>query len=106
MRIERGAAGHRPRFEDTIQLEPQIVMQARGGMLLDDKATMLRTDYFALTTRLRGFLEVTLGAVFSEFRWRHGRHLRPVGDLFKLPNQLNQWKEDGFRRARKCVPDA
>ena len=38
MRVERRPFGHSPGFENAIQLEPQIVVQAGGVVLLDDEA--------------------------------------------------------------------
>jgi hypothetical protein len=38
MWIERWTSGHSPGFEDAIQLQPQIVVQAPSIVLLDDEA--------------------------------------------------------------------
>ena len=40
MRIERGTLGDCPGFEDAVELEPQIVMQAGRGMLLDHETAL------------------------------------------------------------------
>ncbi len=42
MRIERGAAGHRPGFEDAVELKTKIVVQPGRVMLLDDEAAAFR----------------------------------------------------------------
>ena len=42
MRIERRPFRHRPGLENTIQLKPQIVVQARRVVLLDDEAATAR----------------------------------------------------------------
>ncbi len=38
VRVERGAAGHRPGLEHAVEFEPQVVMQPGGVVLLDDEA--------------------------------------------------------------------
>jgi hypothetical protein len=40
--IVGGAASHRPRLEHAIELEPQVVMQAPRGVLLNDEAQPVR----------------------------------------------------------------
>ena len=35
--IERRALGNGPRLEDAVAFEPEVVVQTRGGMLLDDE---------------------------------------------------------------------
>ena len=42
VRIERRAFGHRPGFEDAVELKPQVVVQPRGVMFLDDEAPAVR----------------------------------------------------------------
>src|SRR5450631_980872 len=41
MRIEGRALGDGPGFEDAVEFEPQVVMQVRCRMLLNDKAQAL-----------------------------------------------------------------
>src|SRR5262249_57046460 len=63
VRSERGAAGHRPRLEHAIDLEAEIVVQARGIMALDDEAQVLvRTDG-GIAGGLGCLAEIALGAV-------------------------------------------
>jgi hypothetical protein len=40
-RIERRPFGHRPGFEDAVKFEPEIVVQPRRRMLLDDETKVL-----------------------------------------------------------------
>ena len=47
-RIEGWALGHRPGLEHAVVLEAKIVVQAGGGMLLDDKAGILGGADFGL----------------------------------------------------------
>ena len=47
VRIERRPARHRPGLEDAVELEPQIVMQPRGGVLLDHEAPLFRGRHLA-----------------------------------------------------------
>src|SRR5262249_17770601 len=41
VRIERWTLGHCPGLEDAIEFQAQVIMQPRGGVLLDDVAQML-----------------------------------------------------------------
>jgi hypothetical protein len=70
-RIKRGSLGHSPGLEDTVVLEPEVIVQAGGGMLLDDKAWVFRRPNLGLAARLRGLLEIALGLVGSEFLLCH-----------------------------------
>ena len=40
-RIEAGPLGHGPRHEHAIEFQPEVVVQARGRMLLDDERQRL-----------------------------------------------------------------
>ena len=64
MGIERWPAGHSPRFKDTIELKPKIVMQPRCGMLLDDKPPTIGGGDLRLAAWLRSPRKIPLGAVF------------------------------------------
>src|SRR5262249_26338289 len=37
-RVEAGASGHRPALENSVELQPEIVVQPPSGVLLDDEA--------------------------------------------------------------------
>ena len=64
--IERRPLGHRPRQEDTVELEPEIVVQARGIVPLDDKTQLLGGGDSLLARRLVRLAEVALGAIRGE----------------------------------------
>ena len=46
--VERGALGHRPGLEHAIDLKAQVIVKARGGVLLDDKARVFGGAIVAL----------------------------------------------------------
>src|ERR1700720_1315915 len=64
MGIERRAAGHSPRFKDTIELKPKIVMQPRCRVLLDDEPPAIGGGELRLAIWLRSLGEISLRAVF------------------------------------------
>src|SRR5438270_1547107 len=59
---EAGPARHRPAFHHAVELEPQIVMQAGGRMLLNDERIAAALDL--ATARLGGNTELTFLAIF------------------------------------------
>ena len=65
MRIEARALGNRPALERAVELEPEVVVQAPRGVLLDHEreAFGLARDF---AFRFRGDAEVALLAVFAE----------------------------------------
>ena len=63
--------GDGPGFQHASELEPQVVMQAPGGMLLDDVAKLFRLRDRALAARLGRLREVPLRTVFVEFSRAH-----------------------------------
>src|SRR5882757_4190857 len=71
VRIERGAARHRPGLEDAVEFEPEIVMQPGRIVLLDHEAPQLRRRNLDLARRLAGLLEIALLAVDGEVSQRH-----------------------------------
>src|SRR5258708_36746174 len=63
--IEREALGQSPRFEPAVQFEAQVVVRARGGVLLDHE----QQRPFARLDRRLGLgrdVERALGSVFLE----------------------------------------
>ena len=67
VRIERRALGHRPRLEDAVELEPEIVVQARRVMPLDDEAQLpAPAATAALPDGSAGLVEIALGAIGGE----------------------------------------
>jgi hypothetical protein len=73
MRVERGAFGDGPGFEDAIELKPQVIMKVRCGMFLNDKAGPNSIFDFGICARLRRFGEIPLGAVFCQQLFDHVR---------------------------------
>ncbi len=65
-RIERRTLGHRPRLEGAVELQPEIVVQARGVMALHHEAQRLAGGDGRLAGRLLGLAEVALGAIGGE----------------------------------------
>ena len=62
--------GDRPRGQDAIVLEPQVPVQPRGVVLLDDEPRLARRRR-RLARGLAGLLEVALGAVGVQLVRRH-----------------------------------
>ncbi len=73
VRIERGAARHRPGFEDAVEFQPQIVMQAGRVMLLDYEAPLFGRRDLDVAGGLRRLAEIALLAVRAELLQRHGQ---------------------------------
>ena len=73
-RIERGPPGDRPGFEDAIELEPEIVMQARRIMLLDHETPLLRRLDRRIAARLGGLFEIPLLPVGGEVSQGHDKN--------------------------------
>src|SRR6266850_3084076 len=71
MRIQRGAARDRPGLEDAVELQPEIVVQPAGVMLLDHEPSLLRRRYLALPAWFRGLFEIALFSVGGEVSQRH-----------------------------------
>src|SRR2546421_12908597 len=75
-RVERRLPRHRPALEYAVCLEPEVVVQPRGVVLLDHEDWLLvRLD--PAGRRLGRLAEITLGAVLAQGR-RHDR-LPPGG---------------------------
>src|SRR5262245_19398037 len=70
-RIEGGALGDGRGLEDAVELEPQIVVQACGGMLLHGEARVLGGPSSAFPAGLAGLLEVAFGAIAGELFLSH-----------------------------------
>ena len=57
---------HRPRHQHAVVLQPEVVVQASGVMLLDDERVALPRGWFHRGHRLRGFRRVALAAVCAQ----------------------------------------
>jgi hypothetical protein len=57
--VERRTFRHGPRLEDPIKLQPQVVVQVRRRVLLDDETKIFCGFYFGLAARLLGLREVS-----------------------------------------------
>src|SRR5690606_31532975 len=64
--VARGSARYGPRLEHPVHLEPQVVVEPRRIMLLDDEARVLRSADGVLSAGLLGPREIALGAVGGE----------------------------------------
>ena len=64
--VERGTFGHSPGLEDPIELQPQVVVQVRRRMLLDDETKTLCLLDFGVAARLCRLRKVSFGTVFCE----------------------------------------
>jgi len=60
MWVEGRPFGNSPGFEDTVQLQPQVVVQSRGIVLLDDEAPAVRRCDMCLAARLLRLPEIAL----------------------------------------------
>ena len=65
-RIERRPLGDRPRLEGAVELETEIVVQPRGVVALHHEAQRLAGRDRGFAGRLRGLVEIALGAVGCE----------------------------------------
>jgi hypothetical protein len=63
VRIERRPLRHCPGFEDAVELEPQIVVQPGGVVLLNDEAQAVRGGHSRIIAGLLRLLEIALGAI-------------------------------------------
>jgi hypothetical protein len=70
--IEGGSLGNGPGFQDAADLQPEIVVQAGGGVLLDDKNFLAFAVGFP--ARLGRFGESPLASVLGQ--GRHGPHYK------------------------------
>src|SRR6185295_8725506 len=59
-RIERGPARHRPRAQDAVELDAEIVVQSRRRMFLHDEARVLGRRDRGLAAGLRRLGEIAL----------------------------------------------
>src|SRR5262249_23098832 len=64
--IERRALRHRPREQDAVVFEPEVVVQVAREMFLDAEKAIASRFRFDLPLGFRGLLEVALAAVFLE----------------------------------------
>src|SRR6266481_1031643 len=62
VRNKARAAGDRPALHHAVELEPQIIVQAPGGVFLDDEVISLGS--VRAPPRLRGHVELALPAVY------------------------------------------
>jgi hypothetical protein len=70
-RIERGPARNGPGLEHSAELEPQIVVQPSGSVLLNHETQVLGWRDIDRAARLRRLGEITLGAILREFSTAH-----------------------------------
>jgi hypothetical protein len=66
------ALGHRPRQQDAVELQAEVVVHPAGGVLLDDEA--VTRPRAGLAARLRRPREVSLRSVLRELLGRGGGH--------------------------------
>ena len=64
--IEGRTLGDSPGFEDAVEFEPQVVVQMRCRMLLNDEAEALRRLDLRISAGLGRLREIAFGAVFCE----------------------------------------
>ena len=67
--IERGPPCHRPGTEGAVQLQPEIIMQPRGGMFLDHKAQRRGLFHPFGAAGFGGLGEIPHGTVFCQPCW-------------------------------------
>ena len=99
--IERRPLGHRPRQEDAVELEPEIVVQARGIVPLDDEAQFLGGGHGRLARRLVGLAEVALGAIGGETVF--AQRMQPIAFGRARYGLGAQWETTPA--ARRCAGD-
>src|ERR1700721_300646 len=75
-RVEGRALCNCPGLENTVELEPKVVMQMRGRMLLDNKAEALRGTDLCVSGRLGGFRKIPLGAVSCKQLFDHANTVK------------------------------
>src|SRR5262249_46351426 len=74
-----------PRLEYSIELEPQVIVQAAGGVLLDHEAQMIRARHLALAARLARLAEVPLRPISRESSSGHGYSLSTTSTALCTP---------------------
>ncbi len=72
VRIERRPPCHRPGLEHALVFEPQVVVQARGGVFLDNETQAFGRRDRRLAARLGGQGEVTLRLIGIQLAIGHG----------------------------------
>ncbi len=72
VRIERRSFGHRPGLEDAIEFEPQIIMQPRRVVFLNDEAPAVRRLQLRCAARLVRLLKIAFLLVSRELVAGHG----------------------------------
>src|SRR5689334_6540962 len=83
VRRQAGTPGHRPAFEDTVELQSQVVVQPPGGMLMDDEQiTRLARQ---LAARLRGAREVALAGILAQCGRSHVVRATPPSSCASCP---------------------
>ncbi|MNI17619.1 hypothetical protein D3C73_709950 [compost metagenome] len=70
-RVERGAAGHRPGFEDTIKLQSQIIMQSSGIMFLDNEPEAVGRPNLEVAGWLLGVLKIAFRLIGRNLAGHH-----------------------------------
>src|SRR5688572_16958701 len=70
--VERGSLRDCPRLEDAVAFEPEVEMQARRGMLLDDEEQRPCACLAHRSGWLRGGVERALGGILAELAFAHG----------------------------------
>src|SRR5262245_40794264 len=84
---EARTAGHRPALHHTVELEPQIVMQAARSVLLDDE--LIALGPCPATTRLRRHIELTLLAIDLYAHVRRPQLTRPTRSVRGKSSQIS-----------------
>ena len=85
VRIERGTARHGPGLEDAVELEAEVVVQARRVVPLDDEAQLRGGRRCLLPRRFGRLGEIPLGAIFRQA----GFCRACLGHLFLLKYQFS-----------------
>ena len=65
-RVEAGTFGHGPAQQNAVQFQPEIVMQARGVVFLDEVRKLLLSRLDLAGRRFAGLSEIALASVFFE----------------------------------------
>src|SRR5262249_41914126 len=81
LRVEGRCPGDRPGLEHSIELEPQVIMQTAGGVLLDHEAQMIGGRDLTLAAWFSGLAEVPLGLISRESSSGHGSFLCTTGAI-------------------------
>ena len=64
--VERGALRHSPGLEDPVEFQPQVVVQMRRRMLLDDETETLCFPDCGVAAGLCRLRKIPFGTIFSE----------------------------------------